>query len=180
MNIPLTSLFKTLRLYKFVLAGSHHNKDVNADIVPIEKLISHPDAVPHSGNKTQWYWKGNGGVLNDLSLIVLARPVKISTHIQPICLPSIPDQEMSDMILYVSGWGDTKLRKAGQYGESYGVSPVPKRTSVTVVSEAECKRNHAAINCNECGYPGMICAYGTNKYNETVADDACIGDSGGW
>ena len=132
-------------------------------MVPIDEFIIPPEAETKPKQ-------------NDIALIVLGNPVLFSSHIQPICLPSLPDQDMTRQIFYVSGWGYTKL---GKSSNPYAYSRGPKRVGMISISEEECNKNHGIIQCYECGLPSIICAFGARRFNETINEDACQGDSGG-
>ena len=94
--------------------------------VPISKWITHKDARPLSGEVKHGQWARKGGVDQDISILVLARNVRFTIHVQPICLPSKPNQDYSEKEMYVSGWGYTKiLRNKEGVVDEYTQSNVP-------------------------------------------------------
>ena len=150
-------------------------------MVPVSKWVTHKDARALHGPSMPGHWDimKAGGADTDISIIVLARNVKFTSHIQPICLPSKPDQEYSEMEMYVSGWGNTQMLK-NQKGEINGhvTSDVPKRAKLIGISARNCRRRYK-IDCDFCGKRTMLCAYGAKQYNRTINEDSCGGDSGG-
>jgi len=165
--------------FNYVMIGGHSKTSGNGEIVPVSKWITHKDAHPTCGPTEHGKWTICGGMDLDISMLVLSRRVEFSTYVQPICLPSVPNQDHSEEIMYVTGWGLTTLVKLsnGKIDE-VGPSDVPKRVQVFGVSGNSCdgKFNHG---CNYCKKPTMLCAYGSYRYNDTVNEDSCGGDSGG-
>ena len=143
--------------------------------VAISKWITYKDARPLSGNVTHGNWSHKaGGVDQDISILVLARNVKFTIHVQPICLPSKPNQEYSEKEMYVSGWGLTRiLRNKEGVVDEYTQSNVPKRVKVMGVSGCH------GTGCQFCKKRTMICGMGAKQYNATINEDSCGGDSGG-
>ena len=112
----------------------------------------------------------------------MARKVKYTYNIRPIALPANSDQDYTGKVLITSGWGNTKLLQG--YGDTLdmrGPSVVPKKTIVRAIehNEYRCRANGYSFMCEHCGLATVICTYGTRRYNRTVVEDACTGDSGG-
>ena len=149
-------------------------------MVPIQKWINHKNAIDVSSNNKYGKWKTQ--VLDwDYAILLLKMSVQFTTQIQPVCLPSKPDQDYSNKIATASGWGNTEVEKNDSTGiHTYqGISDVPKHVKLQVVSEETCQQNYNNKMCRHCRKSTMVCAYGIEKFNETVVDDACVGDSGG-
>lgn len=67
----------------------------------VMKIISNPDF-----NSSNLY--------NDIALLVLQTPVKLSAHINTICLPP-QNFKFDNQICFASGWGADAFGKQGQY-----------------------------------------------------------------
>ena len=152
-------------------------------MVEIKKWVTHKDAKQLKGDLPQGEWLFElGGVNNDISVLVLSKKVKLSHKIQPICLPSFGSfrqENNTDGFPYVSGWGSTKLINTTNGIMSWASSDVPKRVQLSLITESQCRRSMNQLNCKYCDKDSMLCAYGLNKYNATVMEDSCQGDSGG-
>ena len=117
----------------------------------IQKVIAHPEFY----KPTDWN--------NDISLILMDRPVVYNDYMKPICLPS-PDLIIPEGTpCVVSGWG--RSRKGGKQ------SDVLQEVAVKLISEQRCKKFEGYSNQLT---DSMICA----GY-ENGGRDACSGDSGG-
>ncbi|KAG8201572.1 hypothetical protein JTE90_011243 [Oedothorax gibbosus] len=101
------------------------------------------------------------GFYNDIGLVKLARPVKFSDYIQPVCLPSSrSSKSMVGKMATVVGWG------AMSYG-SRGTGSM-QQVSMPIWDNKDCdSRYYQPITGN------FVCA----GYNEG-GKDACQGDSG--
>ena len=112
----------------------------------------------------------------------MARNVKYTNNIQPIALPANSDQDYTGKYLITSGWGNTKVLQG--FGDKLvmdGPSDVPKKVIVRAIehNEHRCRANGYSMMCKHCGQESVICTYAIRRYNRTVAQDACTGDSGG-
>ncbi|KAJ3647422.1 hypothetical protein Zmor_005586 [Zophobas morio] len=100
---------------------------------------------------------------NDIALIRLDRPAKITQYVNPICLPYGPllTREYTGTTAQVAGWG---------LNEHQMISPILLHVRIPFVPLAHCNRilRHFATTG-----PGQLCAGGQNGY------DSCGGDSGG-
>ncbi|GBM34318.1 Clotting factor B [Araneus ventricosus] len=134
-----------------VRLGEHHllNSDGKGiQEYPIEALIPHPQFQ-------------RNGFYNDIGIVKLARPVKFSDYVQPVCLPSVKSsQSMVGKMATVVGWG------AMNYG-TRGTGSM-HQVSMPIWDNKDCdSRYYQPITRN------FICA----GYNEG-GKDACQGDSG--
>ena len=69
----------------------------------------------------------------------------------------------------------------GELTDGYS-SDVPKKVTVRAIehNKYRCRANgFDYFMCGNCGLPSVICTYGTRRYNRTIVQDACSGDSGG-
>ncbi|XP_058815819.1 melanization protease 1-like [Topomyia yanbarensis] len=103
---------------------------------------------------------------NDIALIRLATPAKLSYSVRTICLPigaMVRNPEPKEMI--VSGWGFTEHGKTSNVLQYATLSLIPtSRCSSTLMALSD------AISLDEAS---QFCAKGKNKV------DNCAGDSGG-
>uniref|UniRef100_A0A8D8C1P1 Serine protease easter n=2 Tax=Culex pipiens TaxID=7175 RepID=A0A8D8C1P1_CULPI len=102
---------------------------------------------------------------NDIALIRLASPAKLSHSVKTVCLPigsMLRNPEPKDMI--ISGWGLT---------ENNYISNILQYAKVSTVPLDECNRQLSLLD-NTIKLDGsQVCANGKNKV------DNCAGDSGG-
>ena len=143
------------------------------------KGIIHPKAVDFQNNKAYGHWVQDI-LYYDYSLLLLAESVKYTAKIQPICLPTKSNQGLVRSHVYTSGWGATKLRLNAE-SRSEGVinSNVPIKITVEVIDYKTCENSYTLTGCKHCKQESVICTYGVNRFNSTVKEDACQGDSGG-
>lgn len=97
---------------------------------------------------------------NDISLMLLAQPLRFSSRALSICLPTQP-MDLVDQEVIIAGWGyevlDGKISKQLRY------------TNVKVVPSSRCR---SVFSSGTFVKKLMICAY-------QMDTDACQGDSGG-
>uniref|UniRef100_A0A1Q3FL86 Putative trypsin-like serine protease n=1 Tax=Culex tarsalis TaxID=7177 RepID=A0A1Q3FL86_CULTA len=102
---------------------------------------------------------------NDIALIRLASPAKLSHSVKTVCLPigsMVRNPEPTDML--ISGWGLTENNK---------VSNILQYAKVSTVPLEQCNRQLSLLD-NTIQLDGsQVCASGKNKV------DNCAGDSGG-
>jgi len=100
----------------------------------------------------------------DFTLLRLAKPVKFTDHISPICLPKKDQEDLPapNTDLFVTGWGATR-----QGGPD---SPTLKQVMVPLVDTDGCKASYPGQIYEDC----MFCA-GLKEGGK----DSCQGDSGG-
>ncbi|XP_068609208.1 chymotrypsin-like elastase family member 2A [Brachionichthys hirsutus] len=101
-------------------------------------------------------------IRNDIALIKLSTPVKLSDKIMPACLPPSGEILPNDSPCYVTGWG--RLWTGGPIADVLQQAPLP------VVSHHVCSRSDwwGSLVTNN-----MICAGGDGELA------SCNGDSGG-
>ncbi|XP_043208494.1 venom protease-like [Amphibalanus amphitrite] len=116
---------------------------------------------------------GRRGHQQDLALLTLAEPARLSAHVQPVCLPSsaADDPAVGDDVV-VAGWGRV------QYSEPR--SDHLREAVQQVRPTGECERAYRRVPGFEDNYPGglgsrLICALDTTAGHQ----DSCRGDSGG-
>ena len=173
LRIPLT----------YVMLGAHSKNDLTGTekYVKIEKTITHPKAYDFQGKKPYGEWSKDI-VYHDYSLLLLEETVKYTAEIQPICLPTDPDQDYSKSLVFTSGWGYTKVYQDKLTGNSRsGMNSVtPKKVTLEVIDYKTCRDlNLSSKGCKHCKEETVMCTYGVNPFNKTVKEDACQGDSGG-
>jgi len=122
--------------------------------VPVDELIPHEQYNPNDANQ-----------FHDIALIRLARKVKYTDFIKPICIATSFDdlsKQYTDKTLFVAGWGKTETRSQ---------SDIKLKLKVPVKSNAQCNNvyQRARVNLGS----GQMCAGGEK------GKDSCRGDSGG-
>ena len=162
------------------MVGGHNKSEIDGQLVSISQWFTHKDAVPSYGPKEQGHWDypNTGSVDRDISIVILAKDVQFTKEIQPICLPLVDNQDYLNAVTFVSGWGVTKVLDVDGKKEYKEMSDVPQRVMQITMSEDKCNK----LNMNECNYCGestTLCAFGSKKFNETINEDSCGGDSGG-
>lgn len=105
---------------------------------------------------------------SDIALVLLDRPVELTSRVQPVCLPterSTQTNIVDGHLGIVTGWGQTENRS---YADALREAVVP------VVSAKECERAYKEGHFPLTVTSNMLCAgYERGKI------DACTGDSGG-
>uniref|UniRef100_A0A3P9AAB8 chymotrypsin n=1 Tax=Esox lucius TaxID=8010 RepID=A0A3P9AAB8_ESOLU len=134
-----------------VIVGEHDkgsaNTAENIQSLKPAKVFTHPKWNPSTIN-------------NDISLIKLATPARLSTTVSPVCLAGTSDFFAPGMKCVTSGWG--LLR--------YTAPNTPNKlqqAALPLLSNEQCK-THWGSNISEV----MICAGGAGA-------TSCMGDSGG-
>ena len=135
-----------------ICMGTNDRTDTKAMDAKVSKIDFHKDW----SKKTSWYF-------GDLAILTLAKSVKFTKKIQPICLPANPHINLlphEKVDGFVTGWGD------GDDGRDY--FNYPKRLRQELF--------HSFIDRNEmddCLIDGpLICAKPSLK-------SGCTGDGGG-
>lgn len=123
--------------------------------IPVAEIIRHPD------------YNLNGNEHNDIALLRLARPAKVSYFVKPICLPSVAALRGSTrdagQSFVVAGWGRTETR---------GQSNKKLKVEVGGVEQTVCKEKYQKL-AKRVVIPSQLCAGGE------AGKDSCQGDSGG-
>lgn len=104
----------------------------------------------------------------DIAMVLLDRPVELTSRVQPICLPSERTSQLNIVdgnLGVATGWGQTENR-------SY--ADVLRQAVIPVVSAKECERAYREGRFPLTVTPNMFCGgYVKGRV------DACTGDSGG-
>ena len=81
-----------------VLAENQRSSTTNERrTVIVEEVIIHPDNF-------------NPGFVNDIALLRLACPIARWTDaVQPVCLPTLPQEQLVGRTAVVAGWGSTDI-----------------------------------------------------------------------
>jgi len=138
---------KTLRIY----LGAHDIKsgsDGRSEHRVI-RIIKHKDFNPKT-------------LVNDIAILTLETPARISSTIQPVCMPTLDITHEGELVT-VSGWG--------ALSEGGGQPNKLNQVDVHVISNSECGRKYNNRIPGQIE-PTMICAADPNR-------DSCSGDSGG-
>ncbi|KXJ10614.1 Chymotrypsinogen B [Exaiptasia diaphana] len=99
---------------------------------------------------------------NDIALIQLERPVKMSSKVNTVCLPSSGSRAKEGAQCYITGWG----RTVG----GGNAADILQQAMLPVRSHSDCARVNGRLGTVEQN--SMICAGGQGK-------GGCQGDSGG-
>ncbi|XP_050665142.1 phenoloxidase-activating enzyme 1-like [Leptidea sinapis] len=114
-------------------------------------------AYPHSGFSDK-----NVNRKDDIALVRLAKRVRYTSFIKPICLAERRLRLTTGSSVYVAGWGKTLEGKN---------SPRKLKLSLPIFDKSECVAKYSTLKAELT--EGQICAGGE------FAKDACRGDSGG-
>ncbi|EDO34807.1 predicted protein, partial [Nematostella vectensis] len=136
---------------QYQIIVGEHNRNVNEvteETLNVKKVIAHPQY-------------NNPRLSNDIALIELASPAKLSSRVNPVCLPPHGYKLPAGSRCFITGWGKIK-----HPGSSH---PILQQAMIPSLSEAQCKQKAQQSGCNS-----MLCA---GLYNGGI--DACQGDSGG-
>lgn len=107
------------------------------------------------------------GLINDIALVVLDKPFKLSETVNTICLP--PQSVLTDehIMCTVSGWGKNASNRSGKYQATL------RKVDLSIVKRGKCERYLRKTrlgpyyNLNE----SLMCAGGGRR-------DTCKGDGG--
>ncbi|XP_046429971.1 serine protease persephone-like isoform X2 [Neodiprion fabricii] len=128
--------------------------------VPVASAIPHPDYLI-----TENY--------NDIAILKLREPVRLSNSVQPACLLSKSLNVLErtrNATLVVAGWGVTDF-------DGTETTKLKKAVGLRFVETNECSDSYSSNNPRlPNGLDNMICAIDPNT---TRRADACWGDSGG-
>ncbi|KAH9278378.1 Tryptase [Echinococcus granulosus] len=126
----------------------------------VEKIFIYPSTENNYDNQY--------GVLDDIALLKLRRPVSFNANVQPACLPYPGEQFKAGTVCTVAGWGVTE--------EGAEVSPLLRHINVPLISLDDCKDIFTPLmlwNPNFHIHSSFICA------GNSESTDACQYDSGG-
>lgn len=134
---------------KLQVSVGHTELEFGADLINVEKIIVHPQFLGTSGN-------------NDITLLLLASPLRYNKITVPICLPpGAPYQPEDWKTCYITGWGTTVSGKIS-------FPSILKKVKILLYSKPQCLDWMSSLTDN------MLCA-GISEGGK----DACQGDSGG-
>ena len=136
-----------------VRLGAHSRRppSLHEQVVPIRDAVIHPHYDPTTYD-------------NDIALLHLNRPVRINSHVMPVCLPEAGILLAHGTPGFISGWG-----KTNESSEKY--PNVLQQAKIRIVSNSIC---NAKISHNGDVTDSMTCAG-----LEEGGRDACDADSGG-
>jgi len=117
----------------------------------VSEIIKHPDYDPTRGAKLD----------NDIMILKVDYQFDITDYVKPAYLPRRSKKLKETETLFISGWGTTKLGKAGVG------SPVLMYAEVKMNSFKSCKQSFGSNLTS-----GMVCA-------SSPGVNTCRGDSGG-
>ncbi|XP_013147132.1 PREDICTED: serine protease easter-like [Papilio polytes] len=125
-------------------------------IVPIEKIIPHPQYDPNNALRR-----------HDIALLRLGQLIPYGDFIRPICLPStdIALATPPDLRLFAAGWGAVSSTQAS--------SNIKLHVSVPFKNQEQCQLSYNHPRRRVALWQGQICAGGE------TGKDSCKGDSGG-
>uniref|UniRef100_A0A8C2XX75 Peptidase S1 domain-containing protein n=1 Tax=Capra hircus TaxID=9925 RepID=A0A8C2XX75_CAPHI len=101
-------------------------------------------------------------VRNDVALLKLAAPARLSAAVAPVCLPSAETSFPAGSLCTVTGWGKTRYN-----GESFDTPDKLQQATLPILSNADCKEFWGSKITDV-----MICAGASGI-------SSCMGDSGG-
>uniref|UniRef100_A0A8C1CIQ4 chymotrypsin n=1 Tax=Cyprinus carpio carpio TaxID=630221 RepID=A0A8C1CIQ4_CYPCA len=145
----VTAAHCNVRTSHRVILGEH-DRSSNAEAIQtisVGKSIKHPNYNSYTIN-------------NDILLIKLATPAKLSTHVSPVCLAETSDNFPGGLKCVTSGWGLTR----------YNAPDTPallQQAALPLLTNDDCKR-YWGTNITDL----MICAGASGV-------SSCMGDSGG-
>merc|ERR1712018_864040 len=115
---------------------------------PVKKIIMHPEYVPNSRK----------GYPNDIALVQLSRPAKLSQYVQPIDMADGSEDFVGNPDCYITGWGSTS-------GDA-PLANVLQELHIDIYPEETCRTDLKRLgDWHLCG--------------GNVKAGACYGDSGG-
>ncbi|XP_022784073.1 chymotrypsinogen B-like [Stylophora pistillata] len=141
--------------YRIVVGD--HNRNANEgteESVGAKQIISHPE------------YNRPGRLNNDIALIELARSVKLSVRVNPVCLPSSDSDVPTGSKCYITGWG--KIRHPG------ASHPILQQAMIPPIDPAKCRQKIQASGVSIQLTRQMLCAGVENSILS-----GCHGDSGG-
>ncbi|KAI2656420.1 Chymotrypsin-like protease CTRL-1 [Labeo rohita] len=135
--------------YHYVVLGQNDlaSNDEFVQVKKVAKVITHPDFnKPVDFN-------------NDIALLKLSSPVKMTAYVSPICLPSSFTSIRPGTLCVITGWGETENEANPRFLHE---------ATVPIVSQAQCKQIWGRTLITDA----MICAGASGA-------SSCQGDSGG-
>lgn len=124
--------------------------------IGVEQIISHPNYNPSESEE------------NDIAIIRLKKPAKLSYFVKPICLPLVkallPNSTEVGKTFVIAGWGTTETGRR---------SHKKLKVEVREVEHSICKNKYANHTSKLTIFASQLCAGGEKD------KDSCQGDSGG-
>ena len=138
----------------FVLAGS---EDITAPkkLHGVSKII-HPESVVYNDKTRE----------NDVTIIKLKEPLKLSRSVQPACLPNHKLKMRDGKQCYIGGWGQVAFETPEPPFDLMAAS------EVSIFDLEKCNKSLHGTSYINGLTEDMICTYSNHKH-------ACVGDSGG-
>ncbi|XP_068447689.1 transmembrane protease serine 9 [Clinocottus analis] len=142
-----------------VSLGSVLRSGVGALVIPIQRVIIHPDF--------------NGDNMDhDLALLELAVPAPMSFTIQSVCLPSPVHRFPKNTECYIAGWGS--MREGGS------LTNLLQKAAVNLIDQPDCQQSYGDVLT-----PHMMCAGSKEGGRDTCLGDSggpltCRKPSGQW
>ncbi|XP_055618629.1 mite allergen Der f 3-like isoform X3 [Toxorhynchites rutilus septentrionalis] len=141
---------------KAVLLGTNDATDSGADRYEIARVLRHDR---YSRETRQ----------NDIALIELKTPIRMNSHIQPVCLHTDLIDLPTTTNMTVMGWGIDNTDESSNLLLKGAVNPILRSACQSRFDAAETK---ITLTANQ------MCALGGKDASDT-ATDTCSGDSGG-
>uniref|UniRef100_A0AAV2LS97 chymotrypsin n=1 Tax=Knipowitschia caucasica TaxID=637954 RepID=A0AAV2LS97_KNICA len=149
-NWVVTAAHCNVRTTHYVIAGEHdkgYGSNEQVQKIKPARVFTHPQWNPRTIN-------------NDIALIKLATPVRLSSSVSPVCLAEAGDVFSAGDMCVTSGWGLTR----------YNAPSTPNKlqqAALPLLSNDQCKKHWGSQISGV-----MICAGGAGA-------TSCMGDSGG-
>ena len=138
----------------FVLAGS---EDITADkkLHRVSKIL-HPESIVYNETTRE----------NDITILKLKKPLKLSRSLRPACLPHSKLQMRGGKQCYISGWGQDAFQQ-----HEPPLNPM-EASEVSVLDHQKCNERLHRMRMVDVVIKDKIC---TQSYSKR----GCVGDSGG-
>lgn len=105
-------------------AGEWDTQTKNEPFQHFDHLVKKVVVQPHFGNRNMF---------NDIALLVLETPVKLSPHISTICLPP-QNFKFNEESCFATGWGSDKFDQEGSERANL------KKVKLSIVSPSDCQK----------------------------------------
>ncbi|XP_067853919.1 chymotrypsinogen B-like [Heptranchias perlo] len=135
--------------HRVILGTSNRkSKSEETQVIEISMVITHPDYSRDTLN-------------NDVALLKLASPAKLTARVLPVCLPTATDDFPPGLLCETTGWGLTNPNAL--------LLPVKlHQAELPIVSNVDCQQYWGTVQLVTAS---MICTGG-------AAATSCLGDSG--
>lgn len=78
--------------------------------IPVKQVVIHPNYQ----ESRYWSWIGRE---NNVALLKLAKKIKYTAHVSPVCLASTLTEVRAGSYCWLTGWGQTIIPKPGRDGK---------------------------------------------------------------